>query len=129
MSEKIILNEKVNNNSNYIISIKDNRGIITFNGFLPYEGINKFLEGYNQLKNLLNPSISDLVLNAENLNTFPKELENDLGNLYCDYVNTFKRVFIVTPSNIITKMQAQRVLKSNNIFEKVTFVDSISDIE
>lgn len=129
MSNKIILDEKVSDTSSYVISVKDDKGVIAFNGFLPYEGMQKFLTGYNELKKSVNPSTADLVLDAAKLNTFPKELEDKLGDLYCDYVKTFKKVYIVTPSNVITKMQLQRVLRAKNIFEKITFVDSASAVK
>lgn len=114
----------------YSIERKDNekKVIITFDGFTKPDMIEKFLKDYENLKKSISVQNTCLVLNGKTLKVFPQELEGNLVKLYTDYTQ-FKKIYIVKPDQIVTKMQLDRVLKSANIKEKFEFIDSVDDVK
>ena len=48
------------------------------------------------------------MLDVSKLKVFPKDVEENLGELYKDYTD-FKKIYVVTPEEVVTKMQMQRV--------------------
>ena len=44
-----------------------------------------------------------LVLDVSKLKVFPKDVEENLGELYKDYTD-FKKIYVVTPEEVVTKM-------------------------
>ena len=43
------------------------------------------------------------MLDVSKLKVFPKDVEENLGELYKDYTD-FKKIYVVTPEEVVTKM-------------------------
>lgn len=120
----------LNNESNYSI-IKDNakKSVrIDINGFFGPNDVTEYLKDYQSLKKSIDVKSTTLILNGKDLKAFPNEVEATLAELYKDY-STFKKVYITAPSQFVTKMQVQRVLKSNNLAEHFEFIENVEDIK
>jgi len=118
------------NQSNYSI-IKDDakKNVrIDIDGFFGPNDVNQYLKDYEALKKSIDVKSTTLILNGKDLKAFPNEVEATLGELYKDY-STFKKVYITTPTQLVTKMQVQRVLRSNNLAEHFEFVANVEDIK
>lgn len=61
------------------------------------------------------------------MKVFAKELEGNLSSLYHDYAN-FKKVYIVPSTELVSKMQLKRILKSENLEEHFEFIKSVADV-
>ena len=122
--------ETRNFDSGYYIERKDaeKKVIVHFDGFTKPEMIGAFLKDYEVLKKSVDVKNIELYLNGKTLKAFPRELENNLKDLYTDYTS-FKKIYIVKPDQIVTQMQIQRVLKSANIENHFEFIDSINDVK
>lgn len=122
--------EKKTNQANYSIKRDDSQKnvIIDINGFFGPDDINVFLKDYENLKKSIDFKNTTLILNGKDLKAFPREVEGNLAELYKDY-STFKKVYMTIPAQIVTKMQVQRVLKSNNLTAYFEFVEKVEDIK
>ena len=120
----------INGELGYSIEKKDNKKkvIITFDGFTKPDMVEKFLKDYEKLKKSVSVQDTCLVLNGKTLKVFPQELEENLAQLYTDYTQ-FKKIYIVKPDQIVTKMQIERILKAANIKEKFEFINSVDDVK
>ncbi|MBD7912167.1 MULTISPECIES: hypothetical protein [Clostridium] len=118
------------NNLGYSIERKDGekKVIISFEGFAKPEMIENFMKDYKSLKNSVDVKNTILILIGGTLKAFPRDAEDDLINIYKDYTD-FKKIFVVNPEQIVTKMQIKRVLKAANIEDHFEFVDSINEIK
>lgn len=116
------------NNQEYSIQSSNDKVIITFNGFLKPDNIPNFLKDYNALKSSVDLKNTILILNGKTLKAFPRELESNLAKLYTDYT-AFKKIYIVNPDQIVTKMQIQRVLRTEHIESHFQFIDSVADVK
>lgn len=113
--------------SEYSIQSDTNNVTITFNGFLKADNIPHFLKDYDSLKSSIDVKNTTLILNGKTLKAFPKELEGNLAKLYEDYT-VFKKIYIINPDQMVTKMQIQRVLRTAHIENHFQFVDSVTNI-
>ena len=114
----------------YSIERKDSekKVIIHFEGFTKPEMVESFSKDYTSLKKSVDVKNTVLVLDGKTLKAFPRELEDNLMKMYKDYTD-FKKIYIMKPEQIVTKMQIQRVLKSANIENHFEFIDSINDVK
>ena len=115
-------------NKAYIIERKDSekKVVMHFDGFLDAAAVKNFAVDYDKLTKEVNTAETTLVLDGKKLKAFPPEAENDLMNLYKSYT-IFKKIYILNPDILITKMQVKRVLKNAGIAEKFEFIDNVSD--
>lgn len=105
-----------------------NKAIICFDGYLTAENVGLFVAGYGELKNSIHTQSTILVLDTRNLSVFPKTLEDDLGNFYCDYVNSFKKVYVLNGNNTSARSQLERMWRKCSILDKFIFVNDINEI-
>lgn len=143
ISEKVedldkMVKDKFTTNSNIIeqdkaggfnITKEYGRAIISFDGYLTKENVGLFINGYGELKNSIHTQSTILVLDTRNLSVFPKALEDDLGNFYCDYVNSFKKIYVLNGHNTSARSQLERMWRKCNILDKFIFINNINDIK
>jgi len=120
--------EKTINQANYSFTKDDSKKKVRvdLNGFFGLEDIEQFLKDYESLKKSIDVKNTTLILNGKDLKAFPREAEGNLAELYKDY-STFKKVYITT-AQAVTKMQVQRVLKTNNLESHFEFVADAESI-
>lgn len=122
----IIEQDKV---GSYNITQEYGKVIISFDGYLSKENVGLFVEGYGKLKNSIHTKSTILVLDTKNLSVFPKSLEDDLGGFYNDYVNSFKKIYVINGTNTSARSQLERMWIKNNILDKFTFINSLNEVK
>lgn len=117
-------------NLGYSIERKDweKKVLIEFEGFAKSDMIESFMKDYESLKKSVDVQNTTLILIGGTLKALPREAEDNLITLYKDYTQ-FKKIYVVDPDQMVTKMQIKRVIKAANIESHFEFVNSIENIK
>lgn len=114
-------------NGGYKICIAENKDFvyISFNGLLPPDGMQGFLDNYELMKSEVIVSETTLILDGKNLLVLPPSKDKQLFKLFIDYTN-FKKIYIINPP-IMTKNQLIRIFRTNKILSSYEFVSDINE--
>ncbi|HEX3043821.1 MAG TPA: hypothetical protein VHY08_03625 [Bacillota bacterium] len=89
---------------------------IAVNGFFQEEDAKQFLEGYSTNVKSFNPKEYSLIVDASKMSIIKADLTSGLEQCFKLYMSTgFKKIIIITPEDVIEKMQFERLSKDVNL--------------
>lgn len=103
------------------------RFIISVEGYMKEDEAKQFIDEYESKIKGITPSQYELVLDGKKLKVSQQDLLPILEGLLTSYVKSgFKKIYFITMESAVAMMQMKRV--SGNLFDTVTIVDDISEI-